>query len=226
MSGHDGVVAVLWDLDGTLLDTESVYTRVAEEMVKPFGATFTWELKQQVMGKSPAEACRIVVNALNLPISPDEYFASRSKKQNEMWPLCSALPGAQRLVEYFHTLGIPQAVATGSSAEEYRLKTLNHSWFQFMNAVVTSDNPNVKRTKPHPDIFLHAASQLGVTSNFHKVLVFEDAPLGMQAALAAGMKVVVVPDERNRSRVNDATFVLDSLLHFDPTSFGLPALSH
>jgi pseudouridine-5'-monophosphatase len=87
--------------------------------------------------------------------------------------------------------------------------------------VVTGDDPRVKRGKPAPDIFLAAAARLAAEPA--SCLVFEDAPSGTGAALAAGMAVVAVPDPNmDRSRYADCHEVLDSLADFRPEAWGLP----
>ena len=82
----------------------------------------------------------------------------------------------------------------------------------------------MKEGKPAPDIFLLAAERLGIEPA--KCLVFEDAPSGMEAALAAGMSVVVVPDPNmDHSLYRNASQILSSLKDFDPEYWGLPKFS-
>ncbi|KAH3766134.1 HAD family hydrolase [Pelomyxa schiedti] len=219
------VTHVVWDLDGTLLDTEPLYTKVGEEIAAMFGKKFDWNVKRHMMGRSAMESCTAMVNALELPLTPQQLLELRNKKQNELWESVNPLPGARRLVEHLHSERIPQAVATGSSMSAFKLKTLNHqSWFSFFEAVVTSDDPTITRGKPHPDIFLRAANKLGKTSNYETVLVIEDAPLGVEAGVAAGMPVVAVPDieHADMSLFSAADSVLCSLNEFIPEEWGLP----
>jgi (DL)-glycerol-3-phosphatase len=133
--------------------------------------------------------------------------------------------GVARLVAHLHAHGVPMAVATSSHRHHFNLKTAHHAAvFSCMDAVVTGDDPAVARGKPSPDIFLLAATRFRQppASPAH-VLVFEDAPNGVLAAVAAGMPVVMVPsplvgeDDRR-----PATQVLASLVDFDPQAWGLP----
>lgn len=85
--------------------------------------------------------------------------------------------------------------------------------------VVTGDNPEVKNGKPAPDIFLHASRELGAQAD--ATVVFEDAPSGLQAGKSAGMQVVVVPNpQMDKSRFQDADYILSSLEEFDMSLFG------
>ena len=79
-----------------------------------------------------------------------------------------------------------------------------------------------RKVNPHPDLFNVAASLIGAEAS--SSLVFEDAPSGLAAGLAANMPVVAVPDSNmDKSRYSEATLILDSLLDFKPEHFGLPA---
>ncbi|XP_058114206.1 (DL)-glycerol-3-phosphatase 2-like [Magnolia sinica] len=93
-----------------------------------------------------------------------------------------------------------------------------------MHHVVLGDDPEVKRGKPSPDIFLAASKRFeDGTVDSRKILVFEDAPSGVAAAKSAGMSVVMVPDPRLDSSYHEgADQVLNSLLDFDPSRWRLP----
>ena len=97
-------------------------------------------------------------------------------------------------------------------------------WFSQFKQIVRGDDPELKEGKPAPDIFLLAAERLGVDPA--QCLVFEDAPSGSEAALAAGMSVVVVPDPNmDHSLYRNASQILSSLKDFDPEYWGLPKFS-
>ncbi|KAH8037527.1 hypothetical protein HPB51_011911 [Rhipicephalus microplus] len=118
------------------------------------------------------------------------------------------------------------AIATGSAAPLFDLKLTRHHdvLALFHHVVCAGENPEVKRGKPHPDIFLVAASRFDGKPPSEKVLVFEDAVNGVTAALAAGMQVVMVPDPRiDEEHRRKATTCVTSLLEFKPELFGLPA---
>lgn len=215
---------VLYDMDGLLLDTERFYTVVTQEIAAEYGKTFDWTLKSRVIGRKAHESARIIVDTLELPITPDEYLQSRNGRLRELFPDAQPLPGALRLTQHLHHAGIPQAVATSSGQELFNIKTAHHpAWFQQFQTVVNGDDPEVKQGKPAPDIFLLAAKQLGFDPA--ECLVFEDAPSGTQAARSAGMAVVVVPDPNMDRSLYDPRpdQFLDSLEQFRPQEWGLPA---
>jgi pseudouridine-5'-monophosphatase len=100
--------------------------------------------------------------------------------------------GAERLVRELVARAIPIAVATSSDRHLFELKTKPHGWFDCFGVVVCGDDPRVTAKKPAPDIFLAAASDLGAEPA--QCVVVEDSPAGVEAALAAGMRVVAMPD--------------------------------
>ena len=117
------------------------------------------------------------------------------------------------------------AVATSSLRKHCELKSSNHAaFFSHMELIVTGDDPAVRHGKPAPDIFLAAAARFArAPASPAHVLVFEDAPNGVAAALAAGMPVVMVPEPRvSEEDRRAATVALPSLLDFDPVAWGLP----
>jgi len=215
------VTHVLFDMDGLLLDTEIIYTQVTQEIVGRFGKVFDWSIKANMIGRRSVDSSRYLVEAMDIPMAPEEYLEERDSLLRKAFPDCKPLPGAERLVRHLHENNVPIAVATSSSEDLYDLKTQSHrSWFDLFPVTVTGDDPDISDGKPAPDIFLVAGKRIGATPE--STLVFEDAPSGLQAAKTAGMQAVVVPDPNmDKSRYADADAILNSLTEFNPADFGL-----
>ncbi|XP_077552437.1 uncharacterized protein LOC144166824 [Haemaphysalis longicornis] len=219
------VTHVLFDLDGVIVDTEKVYTKAVQTMAKRYGKEYTWELNLRVMGTPEEESASLVVDSLGLPISPEEYLSGMDKIYAEMFSNVELMPGIQRLVEHLHANKVPIAIATSSKPSSFQLKTIRYCRLValFNHVVCSGGNPEVKKGKPHPDVFLVAASKFDDRPPPEKVLVFEDSLNGVTAALAAGMQVVMIPDPRiDEEKRHRATLCIASLLDFKPELFGLP----
>ena len=209
-------------MDGLLLDTEGIYTEVTQQIVGEYGKVFDWSVKEKIIGRRSIQAAEIIVESLDLPISPQDYLDSRKDVLLEKFKDTEALPGAKEMTTHFFKLGIPQAIATSSSSPMFEAKFEKHKkWFSQFTQIVRGDDPELKEGKPAPDIFLLAAKRLRVDPA--ECLVFEDAPTGTEAALAAGMSVVVVPDPNmNHCHYKNASQIISSLKDFDPEYWGLP----
>ncbi|EFJ44347.1 hypothetical protein VOLCADRAFT_109270 [Volvox carteri f. nagariensis] len=222
------VSAVIFDMDGLLLDTEGAYTVAQQRILDRFCRTFTWELKALMMGRQPQEGARVLLEALQLTpeeITPEQFLAERDALLRDVFPDSPLMPGAERLVRHLAAHRVPIALATGSSQSQFALKTSKHGeLFGLFNRVITGDM--VHRAKPDPAIFLAAAEGFPLPQPTPgSVLVFEDAPNGVEAALAAGMRVVMVPYPgmpEEISRGCGATAVFASLEDFKPEQWGLP----
>ena len=218
-----GITHVVYDMDGLLLDTERFYSQVTQTIVGRYGHTFDWSLKSRMIGKKAIDSARILVEALKLPIAPEEYLREREAHLDVLFPTVEPMPGAMRLTTHLARHGIPQAVASSSRRRDFELKVSRHGeWFACFQSVVLGDDPEVIHGKPAPDIFLVAAKRLGVRPD--QCLVLEDAPSGVEAARAAGMPVVAVPNPgMNHEAMSGANQVLSSLESFNPAFWGLPS---
>ncbi len=225
MTHRRKITHVIYDMDGVLLDTEGFYTKAATMFAARHGRNFSPELKSRMIGKKSTDSARIFVESLGLPVAPEEYLKERESLLNHLLPQAQSMPGAEKLTLHLHRAKVPQAVATSSDAYHFRLKTTLHvSWFEVFDCLILGDDPALKRGKPAPDIFLLAAERLGAVPS--QCLVFEDAPAGIEAAHAAGMSAVAVPD----SIVDPACYeradqILSSLAEFVPEEWGLPPYS-
>lgn len=216
MSRSRPAAAVIFDMDGVLLDTERLYTEATQQIVGRFGKTFDWRVKGEMIGRPALDSARHLVDALSLPIAPEDYLREREVIFETLMPTAEPMPGARELVAALAARGVPHAVATSSSTRIFELKTRRHrDWFERFPVIVRGDDPRCLRGKPAPDIFLIAAADLGVAPE--SCVVIEDAPAGLAAARAAGMAVVIVPDPgMDRGRFGGADLIVDSLADLDP----------
>lgn len=185
----DHIKAVIFDMDGLLLDTESLYRIIWKQACSELGYEISDDFYAAFVGRPTADCESLLSHTF------DAFQIERCRERRKvLWTENLAGDGIQlkagvlELLDFLEQRGLPRAIATSThrvEAEEY-LGELG-SRFQ---VVATGDE--VRRGKPAPDIFKLAASRLGVEPG--NCLVLEDSPLGATGALAAGMTVVIVRD--------------------------------
>jgi beta-phosphoglucomutase-like phosphatase (HAD superfamily) len=134
------VTHVLWDMDGVLLDTETFYTTVQQQILAKYGKEFTWALKSKMMGKKALEAAQVLIDDLQLAgqLSAEEFVALREVELDRLFPTAQLMPGAERLVRHLRAHGVPICVATSSHARHFALKTQAHTeLFALFDHIVT-----------------------------------------------------------------------------------------
>jgi HAD superfamily hydrolase (TIGR01509 family) len=183
--------AHLFDMDGLLLDTEPLYSACFQKIFEENQGNWRESFKTRLLGKREEEVARVCVEEGNLSMSIDEFRGAARELQHRSMSSASLMAAAEELLLTLHRNEVPMALATSSFQSVLELKTKSHQEvFKLFQAVVTGDQ--VQHGKPAPDIFLEAARRLNV--NPSHCLVFEDSPTGVQAAIAAGMNVVWIPD--------------------------------
>jgi len=184
------IEAVVFDLDGVLLDTEQVWDEVRERLAAERGGRYDAKAQRAMMGMSSPEWSRYMNEVVGIPDPPEEINAEVVRRllvrYRERLPL---LPGAVETVERLARRW-PLAVASSSNRELIEeflsvsgLRTCFRAW-------VSSEE--VPRGKPAPDVFLEAARRLGVPPQ--RCTAIEDSANGLRAAKAAAMRVVAVPN--------------------------------
>ncbi len=206
--------AIIFDMDGVLLDTEPLYTQATQQVVDEFGKVFDWSIKGDMIGRGALDGAQYLVKALDLPIAPEEYLRRRKPILEALFHHAQEMPGARRVVTALKERGIPLALATSSDHAQFLIKSGHHDWFDRFDVIVCGDDPRVGSPKPAPDIFLVAAEELSQPNDV--CLVFEDSLAGVTAARRAGMQVVAMPDPAmDKSRYTEAHRVIESLQTLD-----------
>lgn len=188
------IEAVLFDLDGTLIDSEPVYVDSNREFLARYGVHYDRERSESFVGRGTSEMLKDL-EAMH-PESPLSALplAEKTRMIDEAYMAYApgrvkAFPGVEALARRLRDRGVPIAIASGSSPGVIRLMVESCGFEGLFGAVVAA--AEVPRGKPAPDVFLEAASRLGVDPS--RCLVLEDSEFGVQAALAAGMACVALP---------------------------------
>lgn len=184
--------AVVFDMDGLLLDSEAIALQAMQAAALEQGIDMPAELRRQMIGV-PADTCRrLVADAYGSTVEVEPLFAAATRYL-EAYVIGGRLrvkPGVHALLNALDRLQLPRAVATSSGRRRAHHHLEVAGLFHRMQAVVTRDD--APRGKPHPDLFVEAARRLGVAPG--RCLAFEDSYNGVRAAAAAGMPVIMVPD--------------------------------
>lgn len=188
---RDGIDAVIFDLDGLLIDSEPLQIRAWRDYLDTHGATLTDELLARMYGLRLADSARVVVEMLELDVTEDVVARDRDAIFLATVPgNIEAQPGAIEIVTTLHEQGVPIALATSGHRRYVDLALESAGIPSLFTVEVTGDL--VTRGKPDPETFLTAASLMEIAPE--RCLVLEDAPNGVRAAKAAGMTCIAIPN--------------------------------
>jgi pseudouridine 5'-phosphatase len=192
------VAAVVFDLDGLLIDSEGLAAQAWREALAPYGATLTGDEIDAMFGRRIVDDAALLIERHGLPVSVETLVARRSEiTRGLLRTALQPMPGAVALVRRLRERGVPMAIAT-SGLRWYADECLATIGLGDCFAVrVTGDD--VARGKPDPEVYLSAAGRLGIAPA--ACLALEDAPMGAEAALAAAMPLIVVPNVYTRALV-------------------------
>jgi len=205
--------AVLWDMDGTLVDTEPYWFAAEYRLVESFGNTWSDEHAHAVVGFDLFDTAGYIIKhgGVDLePVAVVEYLLDaviHACQERLPWR-----PGARELLQELHSLGVPCALVT-------------MSWRRFAEAVLAELPSNtfaatvfgdeVTHGKPHPEPYLKAAALLSVDPQ--KCVAIEDSPTGVASAHAAGCRVLGVPNMKQLN-AGDGIRIISSLADVDARS--------
>ena len=210
------IEAVVFDLDGVLLDSEQVWDEVREELVKERGGRWHDRAQTEMMGMSSIEWSRYMHDELGVPDPPEVISADVVRRLEEVYrkrlPL---IDGAHEAVERLAARW-PLGLASSSNREVIDLVLDLSGLARFFRVTVSSEE--VPRGKPEPDVYLEAARGLGVPPE--RCAAVEDSHNGIRSAKAAGMRVIAIPNQHyppGEEGLTLADVTLSSLAELTPS---------
>lgn len=189
------IEAVAFDMDGLMVNTEELYSIVGETILARRGRRFTQSLKSDMMGLPGTVALQVMIDRENLTDTAETLAAESAEVFADLLPTrLRLLPGLLDLLDLLDDLRMPRCVAT-SSSHRFAAEVLDRTQvLARVDFVITAED--VLQGKPAPDIYLGAATRLGVEPT--QLLVLEDSLHGSCAGVAAGACTIAVPGDHSR----------------------------
>lgn len=185
-----GGTSVIFDLDGTLVDSEPNYYEASRELLAEHGVAYTWADNERYVGIGTQETLATWKDRYGIGVPVAELLSELDRRYLALAAADThVFPEMRKFVERLHGAGVPMAVASGSSRAAIEAILTGTGLDAFLTTVVSADE--VAHGKPEPDVFLAAAALLGADPA--DCVVLEDAAPGAAAAHAAGMRCIAIP---------------------------------
>ncbi|MBP7460747.1 MAG: HAD family phosphatase [Candidatus Delongbacteria bacterium] len=186
--------AILYDMDGLLIDSETLYGQVEHQLCAEFGREFTPEIQRKIMGTAPMESISIMIRELDLPISPEILLDRRDRAmERKLKTDLEAMPGVEDILTTFDPL-FDQLIVTTATTGYVKLVMQRLPIQHHFSLIQTSDG--ITRGKPDPEIYITAMRKKGYRPS--DCIVLEDSGNGVKAGKTAGCYVIAVPSEHSR----------------------------
>ena len=212
--GEDGVEAVVFDLDGVLLESEQVWAAAKRELTERCGGSWKSAAEHEMLGMSSPEWSRYMREELGLRMSQDQISSAVVElmvgRYREQLPLIAGADGAVRRLAARWPLGL----ASASNREIIDLVMELAGWAGLFEVTVSAEE--VEHGKPEPDVYLEAVRRLGGRADL--CVAVEDSSAGIRSAGAAGLGVIAIPNRSyppGPSSLALAAVVLESIFALD-----------
>jgi pseudouridine 5'-phosphatase len=201
--------AVVFDLDGLLVNSEDLYEQAGETVLNRRGKTYDAALREQMMGRPVVDAIQLMIDCHSLPDPLEELMCEcREVLESLMATSLSPMPGVKRLLVELQAAQVPIAVATSGTREYAHAVLSKLNLKQCFRFILTADD--ITRGKPDPEVYLLAAERLGLAPP--QMMVLEDSANGCRAAVAARAFVVAVPNRHTSDHsFTGARLIADTL---------------
>lgn len=194
--------AVLFDMDGVIVDTEPLHRKAYFKMFDEFGINVSEELFTSFIGKTTLSVCQELITRFNLNNTPQELTDKKRRNFKYLFdtdPDFDLIPGVRNLIENYHQHDVKMILASSAS-----MNTINWVFERFDLEKYFAgkiSGADLKQSKPHPEIFELAAGISGEEKN--NCIVIEDSTNGIQAAYAADIFCVAYKSEHSKNQKYD-----------------------
>lgn len=193
--------AVIFDMDGLMIDSERVYWLAGREVAQRYGKTVLDATLGRMMGRSPVDSMRVFALETAIAVAPEKLLEERDARVADIFRAgVTPMPALHATLDRLHP---KYSLAIATSARRYFVDIIDTTidFTRYFSAIQTSEG--VVEGKPHPEIYLKAMAQLGVPPAL--CVVLEDSSNGARAGKASGAYTIAVPNEYTRDQ--DFSFV-------------------
>lgn len=206
------IKGVIFDLDGLMIDSERYHFDAMSVLLSRYGKQHDEAWFEPMIGMDNIACAKFIIAQTNIPLTPDAYIKENYDIILEFLPeFCQPNPGLLDLIDDLLASELRLGVASNSYQPYVNAALSSLGIFEHFDCIVAAGD--VQKAKPAPDMYLAVAHCLGLEPN--QCLALEDSPVGMTAALQAGISCVVIPSPHvNESLFEEATFLYASLEEF------------
>lgn len=198
--------AIIFDLDGTLIDSMNVWSDIDKEFFKMHDLPFEEDYQKEIGHKGLKEIAAYTKTRYNLKESEDEIISIWLDMAKEAYAYKIPLKeGVKSFLEYLQSKNIKMGIATSNSLELTELVLKHHDIYKYFSKVVTVNE--LKTNKGSPDIYLHISDSFGLVPS--ECIVFEDLLTGIKTAKKAGYKVVGVKEKASLDKEKEIREIAD-----------------
>lgn len=206
---NEVIKAAIFDMDGLLIDSERIIMQGCIAAAKQIGITYTQAQYTELVGRVWADSTRIMIEQLGSEANLNHVMQGLNTYLDDINHVFPLKKGALALLQNYQAQGVICSVASSSPMPHITHRLSQIGVVDFFSQLTSGQE--VAKGKPNPDIYLLALKKLGLPAE--ECIAFEDSELGAQAAIAAGLRVVVVPDLKQPSEMvrKQSYSVVDSL---------------
>ena len=187
--------ALLFDLDGVLIDSEPLHGEAWKATAALFDLNLTDEQLKLLRGKRRIDCAYELVKLIPKAVKVKDLLTLHKPISRKLILTAQAMGGGESLIKRCHKNNIPMALVTSSSFESFQIKTAPHKWINLFSVMVLGDDKLLAKGKPAPDPYLLAAEKLNIAPE--ECWAVEDSISGVSSALEAGCFVFLLKDKRD-----------------------------
>ncbi len=195
MRNWDFPKALLFDLDGVLIDSEPLHGQAWKETAALFDLNLTDDQLKLLRGKRRIDCANELVTLIPKAVKAKDLLNLHTPISRKLILTAKAMQGGESLVKMCHKNNIPMALVTSSSFESFQIKTALHKWINLFSVIVLGDDKLLTKGKPAPDPYILAAEKLNISPQ--KCWAVEDSISGVTSAINAGCYVLCLREKTN-----------------------------